>query len=105
MTELPPWCCVPVELTAEEVAFLDGLPDGAHTVESVRPCEIQEGHEGVHMSLGQAAKDDVEWWILWDDAGGREIGVLPPCEIEDPESEHQCVLPLGHPGRCGFALD
>ena len=103
-TEPAPWCCVEIELTPEEVAFLDAIPNGANLVEPVRPCEIQEGHAGPHMTLGQAESYD-EWWLLWDDSGVREIKVLPHCEVEDPVSTHQCVLPLDHPGRCGFALD
>ena len=58
-----------------------GMPEAATTTET--------GAEGIA-------------WDLSDLYGGREIGVLP---VEDPESTHQCVLPLDHPGRCGFALD
>lgn len=104
MTTPTPWCSVATVLTAEEQATLEAL-DGDHQVEDTLHCEIQQGHDGhPHMSLGQALNPD-EWWLVWDDDGVRDLKVLPPCEVEDPTSTHQCVLPLYHPGRCGFALD
>ncbi len=78
MTSVSPWCCVAIDLTPEEIAQLNVIPDGAHIVDAVRPCEIQKGHDGPHMTLGQTGAGDQEWWLLWDVDGLREIRVLPP---------------------------
>jgi hypothetical protein len=103
----PPWCPAETTLTGEEIAALDALPDGAHDLEASVRCEIQEGHKGPPMTLGQAYQQGgqhEEMWLLWD-ASDRELRVLPPCKVEDLESGQVCVLPLDHPGRCGFCLD
>lgn len=96
--DLIPQCTATTVLTAEEMARLDALPDGAHMVEPDHVCAIlQDGHDGPHLTLGQECGDD-EWWLVWDGAELREFRVLPPCPVEDVELEESCLLPVDHEG-------
>ncbi|MCA1676229.1 MAG: hypothetical protein LC799_29995, partial [Actinobacteria bacterium] len=57
-------------------------------------CELQNGHENLHYTLGQISLDEA-WWLRWDDNGNRrELTALPGCTAQragpDPEP---CTLP------------
>jgi hypothetical protein len=78
--------------------MLSALPNPANEVRHDNWCELENGHQGAHHTLGQASLEET-WWIRWDDGGNRrELVTLPRCTAqqtgEDPEP---CTLPQGTP--------
>ncbi|GFE19995.1 hypothetical protein [Streptomyces nigrescens] len=108
-----PFCSTPdVPLTAEEIARLSALPDGAHEVKPVLGCELESGHGGPHWAQAQAedrgADSITNWWLRWDDSIDlREWAHDDTCRVDstagDPDHDI-CLLPVGHAGCHSWAL-
>jgi hypothetical protein len=83
-------CPARLTLDAAQMAFFDGLPAAAPSVQSELGCELERGHEGSHAALGQQV-DTKMWWIQWT-LSASEINPYTWC----PED---CRLFDGHSGR------
>lgn len=92
-------CLAAVELTTSELLMLGALPMPVFALEHRTSCELDRGHPGPHVVLGQAAQEDEEWWLRWD-ADHRELTMLPFCPARWIENDEQeaCTLPVGHWG-------
>jgi hypothetical protein len=91
-------CPARITLDAAQLAFFDGLPADAPSVQSELGCELECGHEGSHAALGQQV-DSTMWWIQWT-LSASEINPYTWCTgQQDPD----CSLFDGHPGKhsCG----
>lgn len=107
-----PLCSAQIALMADEVAYLEGLPQAAHEVEAESLCEVEAGHAGPHLALGQSFWPDSEVWIRWSPATGlRELATaLGECTAERvslgrPDDEEYCALPAHHVGHHSFDLE
>jgi hypothetical protein len=94
-------CPARVTLDATQLAFFNGLPAQAPSVQSELGCELELGHEGSHAALGQQV-DLTMWWIQWT-LSASEINPYTWCpvhrELEDESRDDQdCRLFVGHPG-------
>jgi hypothetical protein len=95
-------CPARITLGAAQLAFLDGLPAGAPSVQSELACELEQGHEGSHAALGQQV-DTTMWWIQWT-LSASEINPYTWCPAHRaPETssreDQECTLFDGHPGK------
>jgi hypothetical protein len=91
---------------------LEARPDPAHEIEPVVECELQHGHPGSHLALGQSYGDAAELWLRWQP--GQPAGLLKVdepgyCTAEGPDPEEpgelmECHMPAGHPGAHSFQL-
>jgi hypothetical protein len=88
-------CPARITLDAAQMAFFDGLPAGAPSVQSELGCELERGHEGSHAALGQQVHATM-WWIQWT-LSASEINPYTWC----PErlDDRDCTLFDGHPGN------
>lgn len=82
-------CPARITLDAAQLAFFDGLPTEAPSVQSELGCELERGHEGSHAALGQQV-DATMWWIQWT-LSASEINPYTWCK--------DCTLFDGHPGE------
>lgn len=93
-------CPARITLDAAQLAFFDGLPTEAPSVQSELGCELECGHEGSHAALGQQVGSTM-WWIQWT-LSASEINPYTWCPAgrETPSRrENDCTLFDGHPGR------
>jgi hypothetical protein len=95
-------CPARITLDAAQMAFFDGLPSEAPSVQSELGCELEQGHEGSHAALGQQVKDTM-WWIQWT-LSASEINPYTWCRerrsADAPAcGDKDCTLFDGHPGR------
>lgn len=106
-------CESSVTLTAAEITYLERLPAPAYAVEPELPCELQAGHAGPHLAVGQSCEgeDGRAVWARWTSPAAREwIAVADTCPAEDtsdPEDldSELCQLPEGHVGAHSFEMD
>ncbi|GAA2377311.1 hypothetical protein [Nonomuraea africana] len=96
-------CAELIVFTDDELARLDALPDPAHELEPAAACELEAGHEGPHLALGQTSGFDDEWWIRFR-GDVREFVTPKPCLAETPDESWRCGLPQDHPGVHTFEL-
>ncbi|GIE05058.1 hypothetical protein [Paractinoplanes durhamensis] len=94
-------CPARVTLDAAQMAFFDGLPTKAPSVQAELGCELEQGHEGSHAALGQQV-DTTMWWIQWT-LSASEINPYtwcPATHLPDTErrDDKDCALFNGHPG-------
>jgi hypothetical protein len=89
-------CPARITLDSAQMAFFDGLPTEAPSVQSELGCELERGHDGSHAALGQQV-DTTMWWVQWT-LSASEINPYTWC----PASQPPCSLFDGHPG--GHAL-
>jgi hypothetical protein len=112
--DIQPVCAELLTLGEAEIRVLEARPDPAHEIEPVVPCELQDGHPGPHLALGQAYGAITELWLRW--LAGQpleflevaETGYCPaegPPDPEDPGELLDCRLPGGHPGSHSFLLE
>jgi len=95
-------CPARITLDAAQLAFFNGLPTEAPSVQSELRCELEQGHEGSHAALGQQVGTTM-WWIQWT-LSASEINpytwcsarAVPPAE---DCSDKDCSLFDGHPGK------
>jgi hypothetical protein len=98
-----PVCRELIILTDAEIAHLVALPDAAHMVEEDLQCELQAGHAGPHLALGQAYGHN-ELWLRWLPPNQRDLVPLQE-EGSCPEEDDQlCELPAGHVGAHSFEM-
>ena len=95
-------CPARITLDAAQLAFFDGLPTKAPSIQSELGCELERGHEGSHAALGQQV-DATMWWIQWT-LSASEINPYTWCtEHQVPEVQSRdardCTLFHGHPGK------
>lgn len=92
--------------------YLDAWPSGVHAPKRLVPCELEPGHVGDHLALGQAAalttspiRRPAELWLAWAPVGmpvglgGVQIVETVPCRGRTAEDWITCRLPVEHPGR------
>jgi hypothetical protein len=100
-------CMARLDLDRDEERWLNTLPGGTDEIGSSLRCNLDAGHPGPHVALGQAAGAD-ELWVRWT-LRASEIVKLPPCpERADPGTDGTsaaCLLFEHHPGRCTFEGD
>jgi hypothetical protein len=101
-TDAPLNCPARVTLDAAQLAFLDGLPSSAPSLQAELGCELDTGHQGSHAALAQQV-DDKMWWVHWT-LTASEINSYTWCPAKQPAAdaaadEDQCELFDGHPGR------
>ena len=101
-----PWCCTDTVLTPAEFVALAKLPNGHNELIAEVECELESGHAGAHMALGQAygSRSRQEAWLIWDE-NGRQLRDLPPCPILHQMSGKVCLLPFRHAGQHNFTLE
>jgi hypothetical protein len=90
-------CPARITLDAAQLAFLDGLPAEAPSVQSELGCELECGHEGSHAALGQQV-DATMWWVQWT-LSASEINPYTWCPVRAEGEGKECSLFDGHPGR------
>jgi hypothetical protein len=96
-------CPARITLDAAQLAFFDGLPTGAPSVQSELGCELEHGHEGSHAALGQQVGAKM-WWIQWT-LSASEINPYTWCPAGqtspggESRNDQQCTLFDGHPGK------
>jgi hypothetical protein len=95
-------CPARITLDAAQLAFFNGLPAEAPSVQSELGCELERGHEGSHAALGQQVGATM-WWIQWT-LSASEINPYTWCPArEAPAAESRddrdCALFVGHPGQ------
>jgi hypothetical protein len=88
-------CPARITLDAAQLAFFDGLPAEAPSVQSELGCELERGHEGSHAALGQQV-DATMWWVQWT-LSASEINPYTWCP--ERRDERGCALFDGHPGN------
>jgi hypothetical protein len=92
-------CPARITLDAAQLAFFDGLPATAPTVQAELGCELEQGHDGSHAALGQQV-DATMWWVQWT-LSASEVNPYTWCP-EHPASgaaDPGCTLFNGHSGR------
>jgi hypothetical protein len=92
-------CPARITLDAAQLAFFDGLPAEAPSVQTELGCELELGHEGSHAALGQQVEATM-WWIQWT-LSASEINPYTWCPAKStpPVEQRECTLFDGHPGR------
>jgi hypothetical protein len=88
-------CPARITLDAAQLAFFNGLPAEAPSVQSELNCELELGHGGSHAALGQQV-DTTMWWIQWT-LSASEINPYTWCPVRRQDDE--CALFDGHPGQ------
>lgn len=87
-------------LTSAEMSLLEDLPDAANEVPPELECDLEDGHEGAHVALGQSQdhshEDQTLWWLRWTDEGGRAWTHEPMCPAE--RDDDVCLLAVEHAG-------
>jgi hypothetical protein len=85
-------------LSPDEVARLERLPDAANTVPEELECDLEDGHDGAHVALGQSQEHSAEeqtlWWLRWTNEGERVWTHEPMCPAE--RGDDVCLLATGH---------
>ena len=105
-------CAESLTVSDDHVRTLEARLDPAHEIEPVVWCELQQGHPGPHLALGQAYEDAIELWLRWQSGLSAEIfevGEPGYCTAEGPDPEEsgevvECQMPTGHPGAHSFQL-
>jgi hypothetical protein len=95
-------CPARITLDAAQLAFFDGLPTAAPSLQTELGCELEQGHEGSHAALGQQV-DTTMWWLQWT-LSASEINPYTWCPAHrtpdaQTRAEADCALFDGHPGR------
>jgi hypothetical protein len=91
-------CPARITLDAAQLAFFNGLPAEAPSVQSGLGCELERGHEGSHAALGQQV-DTTMWWIQWT-LSASEINPYTWCPAHAQSRDgRDCTLFDGHPGK------
>jgi hypothetical protein len=94
-------CPARITLDAAQLAFFNGLPTEAPSLQSELGCELERGHEGSHAALGQQVETTM-WWIQWT-LSASEINPYTWCPAREPagpsRDDVDCTLFVGHPGR------
>jgi hypothetical protein len=89
-------CPARITLDASQLAFFNGLPTEAPSVQSELGCELEQGHEGSHAALGQQVEATM-WWIQWT-LSASEVNPYTWCPERRPPGR-ECTLFDGHPGE------
>jgi hypothetical protein len=89
-------CPARITLDAAQLAFFNGLPTAAPSVQSELGCELERGHEGSHAALGQQVESTM-WWIQWT-LSASEINPYTWCPVSPAPGGKDCALFDGHPG-------
>jgi hypothetical protein len=89
-------CPARITLDAAQLAFFDGLPTAAPSVQSELGCELERGHEGSHAALGEQVESTM-WWIQWT-LSASEINPYTWCPAHPDPDGKDCTLFDGHPG-------
>lgn len=103
-------CTAKASLTADEVQYLNALPDPEHEVSTEPvPCEFSaHGPEALHTcGVQQQYLDGFDGpgifsWLVWGDDGHHEVLVADDCRKDT--GEESCLLIAEHPGSCDTGL-
>jgi hypothetical protein len=95
-------CPARITLDAAQLAFFNGLPAEAPSVQSELGCELERGHEGSHAALGQQV-DTTMWWVQWT-LSASEVNPYTWCPTQqepavESRTDKDCDLFVGHPGK------
>lgn len=99
----PATCDAVIGLTPQLRTLLEEFGDDvAFELVDTFPCELFEGHEGPHFSMGQNTDNSgaagTDWWVTWiADAADARLVELPQCEF-DFDNGDVCLLMEDHPG-------
>ncbi|QIB49555.1 hypothetical protein [Streptomyces aureoverticillatus] len=115
MNELLSLCDAQTTLTFVEQTILKQLPDPAHEIVEDPRCELQDGHPGPHMALGQESELKA-WWVVWAPEGQplrvrgtetkRRLYPFDDCTMTAPQDpDEDCQLVASHPGAHSFAME
>jgi hypothetical protein len=107
-------CHEQAALSQQDLDLLDALPDGAHEIDfTALYCELQVGHPGPHLALGQAYGSR-ERWLQWLAAQRRDWLDIedsehcdaegPPVFEDIPDDPELCLLPAAHSGGHSFEI-
>jgi hypothetical protein len=107
-------CAVQEPVSRRELDILGALPDAAHQVNfTVLSCELETGHAGAHLALGQAYGPR-ERWLQWKSNGQHDwldiaddehcIAEGAPVFEDGPEDPQLCLFPDDHPGGHSFEI-
>jgi hypothetical protein len=97
-------CLARTELSDDDVIRLTSVPFAALDPDRHRECELEFGHDGPHVCLGQSSMEGgkaTTWWIWWTDAGKHDIRPAETCPVLGDDQHPDlpgCVLPLRHTG-------
>jgi hypothetical protein len=100
-------------LSQRERLVLNTLPSAANEINfMVLSCELEAGHSGPHLAVGQMYGDRARWlrWVPgerreWlDMAGNEHCDVKGPPASDIPNDWELCLLPAAHPGRHSFEI-
>src|SRR5690348_7261232 len=88
-------CPARITLDAAQLAFFNGLPTEAPSLQSELGCELERGHEGSHAALGQQVETTM-WWIQWT-LSASEINPYTWCsahqQMDAPSrDDRECTL-------------
>ncbi|GAA0577234.1 hypothetical protein GCM10010172_72430 [Paractinoplanes ferrugineus] len=89
-------CPARITLDAAQMAFFNGLPTEAPSVQAELGCELEQGHDGSHASLGQQVEDTM-WWVQWT-LSASEVNPYTWCRPHRSAATGDCNLFTGHPG-------
>lgn len=105
-TSEPAWpraCDVGADIDAGIYAALIRA-DGAHQPVSRLHCDLEVGHSGPHVQLGQEAclglspdQPGGSWWVEWN---SQQLVARPSCPARRAGADDPgCLLPAGHVGH------
>ena len=86
------------------MTWLASLPLAVFQPEHHCECELELGHSGSHVRLGQDSMEGEKattWWIWWTDTGNHDIRPADSCPVLGDDQHPDvpgCLLPLGHAG-------
>jgi hypothetical protein len=106
-------CREQASLSQQELHVLDTLPGAANEIDfTVLSCDLEAGHAGTHLALGQMYGERARWlqWVPgalheWlDIAGNEHCDAHGPPASDIPNDAELCLLPAAHPGRHSFEI-
>ena len=113
MIPVPQRCREQEDLSPQELHVLEMLPAAANEIDfTVLSCELEAGHAGPHLALGQMYGARERWlqWVRGERhewlgiAGDEHCDAKGPPVSDIPGDVELCLLPAAHPGRHSFEL-
>jgi hypothetical protein len=112
-----PECGEQATVSQQELDLLDTLPDNEIAIDfSMLGCELQGGHSGPHLALGQIYGGPLgrARWLRWIPGASRDwldVANAEHCAAEGapnfdeiPDDRESCVFPAQHPGGHSFEV-
>ena len=107
--DCPQPCRATAALSQQELDALDKLPQGANEINfTTLSCELEAGHAGPHLALGQnygARARWLQWAHDWLDIAHEDhCEADRPLFGDIPGDRDMCLLPVGHSGAHSFEI-